>query len=162
MFNLITTLFLALGPSQVCGEPSLTGWMYIEKTDTCGGDLEHVCDVDAWPVGWSATVCCSMVDPEAGCTFSPIGVCPITSPAVCGIVPEPDPEPWLCNPIGSLDAYVSDDDTCDLGELHVCTHGDTPPDPLVKVCCVNDDECRLVPGDEQCDGGEWLGCSHEG
>jgi hypothetical protein len=158
MQHLLIFLFLnTLGPSQVCGNPDMSG-LYIEDTAACDDDTEHVCTVGEWPAEWSAAVCCS----GAGCRFSPTGACGITETSVCGIVPEPEPEPWICSPLGTTDAYVSDDDSCQVGELHVCTHGDTPASPLALTCCTDDDNCRLVPGDSACVSGEWLACSHAG
>jgi hypothetical protein len=152
----LALLFHTLGSSQACGSPNLTGPMYIVDASADCAPLEHVCTVDEWPGGWTASVCCSSM----GCRFSPTGVCEIGESPRCGIIPEPTTEPWLCNPIGTLDAYVSEADSCGTGEIHVCTHGETPPDPLVLVCCVDVDECRLVAGDGACGLGEWLGCGH--
>ncbi len=156
MHQIISLFFYTLLPSQICGLPNLTG-LYFD-TDECNAGTEHVCTVDEWPDGWTAAVCYSML--TGGYRFSPIGSCYAGETPTCGIVPEPDAEPFVCSPMGTDDVYVSDDASCSMGEIHVCTHGDTPDNPNVLVCCVDSDECRFEVGDGACEPGEWLACGH--
>jgi hypothetical protein len=159
MHNLLALLFLNLFDSaQVCGDGAgLGGDLYLEQGPDCADGFEHVCTPGVFEVGWPLGVCCS---PDDACGFTLVGACPVGEKLTCGLVPVPQPEPWVCSPIGTLDAYVSDGDSCNLGELHVCTHGDTPPDPTVIACCDDANACRLAPADQSCNVGEWLACSH--
>jgi hypothetical protein len=159
MDKLISIFLSMLGPSQVCGEPEINGYAYIEDANaSCAEPTNHVCNADEWPNGWEVAVCCT----STGCRFSPEGVCVMPESPVCGFIPQPEPEPWVCSSLGSLVAYVSEDASCDVGELHVCTYGETPANPFALVCCTDSTSCRLAPGNESCDVGEWLACSHDG
>lgn len=159
--NLLVTLLFSMLPPQVCGEEHILGLAYVEDTDSCADGFEHVCDVGEWPPGWEVAVCCSQ-DTYEVCTYAPGGVCLYPDKPVCGFIPQPEPEPWVCSSLGTLDAYVNVESECSVGELHVCTHGETPPDPLALVCCTDNSNCRLEPGDGACGFGEWLACSHDG
>lgn len=150
---------LVLQP-QVCGEQSLFGWAYIEDTAECDGTLEHMCTVGEWPQGWEWAACCSP-DPAKGCSYA-AGACPLGLSPTCGFIPVQDPEPWVCSPLGTLDAYVSETAACEVGELRVCTYGETPADPLALACCTAADSCRLVPSNEACAVDEWIACGHNG
>lgn len=161
MYKIVSLFMHLLGSAQVCGEPRIDGFAYLEDAAVaCSPATEHICTVDEWPAGWDVAVCCSP-DPLLGCRFEPAGVCAPGESAACGFIPQPDPEPWVCNPTGTDTVYINDAAACEVGELHVCTHGDTPPDPLVLVCC-DANGCRFEPGDGACSVGEWLACSHAG
>jgi hypothetical protein len=160
MHHLFALFLNMLGTAQVCGDGlGLGGLLYLEETTDCADDFEHVCTASTFEIGWSLGVCCSGL---GTCGYTLTGACAVGDTLVCGITPQPEPEPWICNPLGTVDAYVSDDDSCQLGELHVCTHGETPPAATVLTCCTTDDSCRLVPGDTACEPGEWLACAHDG